>query len=43
VVLDKRILTKRYGRAFLDSLPTCHVQVGSAGDLPKAAVQWLKK
>jgi DNA polymerase-3 subunit epsilon/ATP-dependent DNA helicase DinG len=41
VVLDRRILTKRYGRAFLESLPTCQVKVGSMGDLPRAASQWL--
>jgi ATP-dependent DNA helicase DinG len=27
VVLDNRILTKRYGRAFLDALPKCPVEV----------------
>jgi Rad3-related DNA helicase len=26
VVLDNRILTKRYGRAFLDALPKCQVE-----------------
>jgi DNA polymerase-3 subunit epsilon/ATP-dependent DNA helicase DinG len=40
-ILDRRILTKRYGRAFLDSLPTCKVQVGSQRDLPQAAGRWL--
>jgi ATP-dependent DNA helicase DinG len=40
-VLDRRILSKRYGRAFLDSLPTCNVQVGSVQDLPGAAARWL--
>ncbi len=40
-ILDKRILSKRYGRAFLDSLPGCTVQRGSVTDLPKAAAQWL--
>ena len=42
-ILDKRILTKRYGRSFLDSLPTCKVQVGAMGDLPQSAVKWLGK
>lgn len=41
VVLDKRILTKRYGRAFLDSLPTCTVRPGPMADLPSAALRWL--
>lgn len=27
VVLDNRVLTKRYGRAFLDALPKCEVEV----------------
>lgn len=40
-VFDKRILTKKYGRLFLDSLPTCTVQVGPLADLPHAARQWL--
>jgi DNA polymerase-3 subunit epsilon/ATP-dependent DNA helicase DinG len=42
-ILDKRILTKKYGRAFLDSLPACNVKIGPAADLPRASVQWLKK
>ena len=41
VVLDRRILTKRYGKAFTESLPTCTTQVGSLANLPKAAAQWL--
>jgi len=40
-VLDKRLLSKRYGRSFLDSLPDCKVQVGSLADLPGAASRWL--
>src|ERR1019366_2412874 len=27
VILDNRVLTKRYGRVFLDSLPACPVEV----------------
>ena len=41
VVFDRRIITKRYGRAFLDSLPTCKVRPGSLADLPGAAIRWL--
>ena len=36
VVLDKRILTKRYGQAFLDVLPPCTVlrqRIGRVGEL----------
>ncbi|MEJ5314028.1 MULTISPECIES: helicase C-terminal domain-containing protein [Anaerolinea] len=40
-VLDKRILTKRYGRAFIESLPTCTLKIGSAEDLPSIAKRWL--
>lgn len=41
VSLDRRLLTKPYGRAFLDSIPTCTVRVGRLGDLPGEAVRWL--
>lgn len=40
-ILDRRILTKRYGRAFLESLPPCNVQVGSMRELPASAASWL--
>jgi ATP-dependent DNA helicase DinG len=40
-VLDRRILTKRYGRAFLESLPTCNVKAGPLAQLPRLAAQWL--
>ncbi|HEX9019329.1 MAG TPA: helicase C-terminal domain-containing protein, partial [Anaerolineaceae bacterium] len=40
-ILDRRILTKRYGKAFLESLPTCSTKVGTMRDLPSAAAQWL--
>ncbi len=41
VVLDQRIISKGYGTAFLDSLPTCTVHRGSVRDLPAAAKAWL--
>ena len=41
VIYDRRVLTKSYGRAFLESLPQCTVQVGPACDLPDAASRWL--
>jgi DNA polymerase-3 subunit epsilon/ATP-dependent DNA helicase DinG len=41
-VLDRRILTKRYGATFLQSLPECSVAVGSMLDLPDAAERWLE-
>jgi DNA polymerase-3 subunit epsilon/ATP-dependent DNA helicase DinG len=40
-VLDRRILTKRYGATFLQSLPECTVEVGSVLDLPRAAHDWI--
>jgi ATP-dependent DNA helicase DinG len=40
-VFDRRILTKRYGAAFVDSLPNCNRHVGPMVDLPKAAARWI--
>jgi DNA polymerase-3 subunit epsilon/ATP-dependent DNA helicase DinG len=41
IVFDRRILSKPYGRAFLDSLPACTVRAGRLADLPAAAARWL--
>jgi DNA polymerase-3 subunit epsilon/ATP-dependent DNA helicase DinG len=40
-VLDRRILTKRYGATFVQSLPECTVEVGSMFDLATAASEWI--
>jgi DNA polymerase-3 subunit epsilon/ATP-dependent DNA helicase DinG len=40
-ILDKRLLTKKYGRMFLDSLPECTRRVASSLELPAAAARWL--
>ncbi len=40
-ILDKRVLTKAYGRAFLDSLPTCTRRKGSIRALPRLTREWL--
>jgi len=40
-ILDRRVLTKKYGRAFLDSLPQCTVRAGPLSELPRAAAKWL--
>jgi DNA polymerase-3 subunit epsilon/ATP-dependent DNA helicase DinG len=40
-VLDRRILTKRYGATFVQSLPECTVEVGSMFDLASAASEWI--
>ncbi|MBI1801158.1 MAG: DEAD/DEAH box helicase family protein [Chloroflexi bacterium] len=42
VILDKRLLTKAYGKAFLASLPDCTERRASCKDAPTAAAQWLK-
>ena len=40
-ILDKRVLTKQYGRLFLESLPPCTARQGPAGNLPREAGKWL--
>ena len=40
-VLDRRVVSKRYGRSFVESLPNCSVTVGSTVDLADAATDWL--
>jgi len=41
VILDRRLLTKSYGRAFVESLPDCTRRVGPLAELPKVAAKWL--
>lgn len=41
VLLDKRVLTKSYGPAFLESIPRCTVRRGSLGELPEVAAAWI--
>jgi DNA polymerase-3 subunit epsilon/ATP-dependent DNA helicase DinG len=40
-VFDSRVLSKNYGRAFIDSLPRCTVRTGPLAELPNAARRWL--
>jgi ATP-dependent DNA helicase DinG len=40
-ILDRRVLTKVYGKMFIESLPQCTLKVGPLADLPKAAAKWL--
>jgi DNA polymerase-3 subunit epsilon/ATP-dependent DNA helicase DinG len=40
-VLDRRITSKQYGRAFIDSLPDCTMRVAPLTELPEASVRWL--
>jgi ATP-dependent DNA helicase DinG len=42
VSLDKRLLTKAYGRFFLEALPPCTVQRGSIANMARSAAQWLE-
>ena len=41
VMLDRRIMSKSYGQAFLDSLPEVTVQRGLLADLPEIAENWI--
>jgi len=41
VVLDKRLLTKAYGKSFLRSLPRCTARQGPLESLPRVAKSWL--
>ena len=43
VVYDRRVISKRYGASFIQSLPPCRVNVGSMFDLPMAAETWLQR
>jgi DNA polymerase-3 subunit epsilon/ATP-dependent DNA helicase DinG len=40
-VFDRRILSKRYGAAFIDSLPHCTLRTGSISHLPNTAARWI--
>lgn len=40
-VLDRRVLTKKYGRLFLESLPRCTLRQGPTAGLGKEVTRWL--
>ncbi len=40
-LLDRRIVSKRYGQAFLNSLPECSIKRGPTSNLPGAVTDWL--
>lgn len=40
-ILDRRVLTKQYGRLFLESLPPCTARQGPVSNLPREAGRWL--
>ncbi len=41
VILDRRVLTKRYGKLFIQSLPQCTLKIDSMQNLPREAARWL--
>ncbi len=41
ISFDRRLLSKTYGRAFLESLPRCTVRSGRLAGLAEAAERWL--
>jgi DNA polymerase-3 subunit epsilon/ATP-dependent DNA helicase DinG len=43
VVLDKRVLTKRYGQLFLESLPECTVIRQRKDRLGELVLRWLNR
>ena len=43
VMLDRRLVSRRYGKAFLESLPDCTFTSGIMRDLPRVIKQWLSK
>ena len=42
VLFDNRVITKRYGQVFLDSLPGCTVRRGPMARSARAASDWLE-
>ncbi len=43
VILDRRMVSRRYGKSFVHSLPDCTVEVGRSADLPGRAAGWLRQ
>ena len=43
IVLDKRILTKRYGQAFLDALPECTILRQRTDRIGELSLRWLNR
>ena len=40
-IFDRRVLTKAYGKMFIESLPQCTLRVGALAELPQSTVKWL--
>ena len=43
VVLDRRLLSKYYGKVFLDSIPPCTRRQGPLYRLPQVAAEWIDR
>ncbi|MCA9922656.1 MAG: hypothetical protein KC421_09795, partial [Anaerolineales bacterium] len=43
LVLDKRVLSKRYGQLFVDALPECTVIRQRADRIGELALRWLNR
>lgn len=41
VVLDRRVVTRRYGELFVQSLPPCTVRRAALAQIPRLAQEWL--
>lgn len=41
VCMDRRVLSKRYGQAFINSLPQCTTLRDQLSQLPRAAASWI--
>ena len=41
-IFDRRVVGRGYGSLFIDSLPECTVERGSASELPLRAAEWLE-
>jgi DNA polymerase-3 subunit epsilon/ATP-dependent DNA helicase DinG len=41
-IFDKRVLSKSYGKAFLEALPDCTVEQGALKNLPQKAKSWIE-
>ena len=43
VVLDNRIISRAYGRAFLESMPACTVKQSPMSSIPEYAGRWVRR
>ena len=41
VIFDRRVLSKKYGRLFIDSLPGCQKKKDKLSLLPEVAAKWI--